>query len=1073
MRRNFFSRPRADRAQQVKRRLAAAAMPETLESRMLMAATIYALDGTTPTSINVTEGIPLHVQAIGAAATNASLDSQFAWDFGDSGGANNKLEGFNAAHIYEEVSGTATRQFTVSLKVTDPAGVVTTDTLTVNVLDNSGFSNIYVDAVNGSDSNDGSTPALAVKTVGGANIKLQATANRDNTKVLFRNGQTFNPNGSVLSVGFPNVIIGAYSGSDGSTARPVLMNTGTGTSGQTLVMPNGSANGLVVRDLAIDDMDSSSAQRPTVVAIPGNTSPQNIALVDNELRKVTTGLVVDGVDLASIPKGILVQGNNTTTGGSMTKYLAYLQGTDLVVTGNTIHNSNEEHIVRVMHDSSNRVAIAQNDVTNVGIAKETLAIRHGKNIYVGQNIINQAHVTLGDTNWNSTTNPETTGAQYVLYDSNIHESTLDDRPAVSIVPHVDHVLFRNNIFHASARNTSSIFQIDGGITGDAMTDIRIVSNTAVHSSQGTTSFSTPFLHLHRGNTSGFELVNNLYVVQDTGEWSGHSINMVGSATPAEFERIDRNVWAQKGTGAIANTAAAGSYTLSAWNAVASVGNDTTETAASVGLDASYRPSTSSTAATYGRPYAGIFDDHYASPRPTGSGAQLAAGAVETVVTPAAPSSLDAVANSSTQVTLTWIDNSSNETGFVLERSLNSSFTTIDGTYSLGANVTSKVDTGLTGGTTYYYRVKAVIGSVGSGYATDSVTTPTVPPPPTSGTQFRQRADGLVSIEAEHFTSKADAAGKSWSGYTAISGFSGSGAMQVGPDTGSATAPNAGPQMDYEIQFQQSGQHYVWIRGLGTDSSGLSDSVHIGLNGVVPSTADNANTMPFNAYGWLGTGDGVRLTINVPSAGLHTLNVFMREDGTVVDKIIITDDVNYTPSGTDAAETPLAFQQVNGLVSMEAENYYAKTDAGGKSWTAYNSISGYSGAGAMQAGPDTGSATAPGAGPSMDYLVNFSQTGTHYVWVRGLGADSSGLSDSVHIGLDGTVPSTADNANTLPYNSYGWLGTGDAVRLTINVGTAGLHTLNLFMREDGTVIDKIIITDDVNYVPSGVDAAETR
>jgi hypothetical protein len=92
--------------------------------------------------------------------------------------------------------------------------------------------------------------------------------------------------------------------------------------------------------------------------------------------------------------------------------------------------------------------------------------------------------------------------------------------------------------------------------------------------------------------------------------------------------------------------------------------------------------------------------------------------------PAAPSSLTASAASTSQINLSWTDNSNNEDGFKVER-LNS-----DGTWSqvatVGANLTTWSDTGLTAGTTYTYRVRAYNASGGdSAYSnTASATTNT-------------------------------------------------------------------------------------------------------------------------------------------------------------------------------------------------------------------------------------------------------------------------------------------------------------------------------------------------------------
>jgi PKD repeat protein len=89
--------------------------------------------------------------------------------------------------------------------------------------------------------------------------------------------------------------------------------------------------------------------------------------------------------------------------------------------------------------------------------------------------------------------------------------------------------------------------------------------------------------------------------------------------------------------------------------------------------------------------------------------------------PAAPSDLDAVAASSSQIDLTWTDNSEDEDGFRIERSLDgSSFGEIE---TVDANVTSFSDTDLAASTTYWYRVRAYNVAGNSDYSnTASATT---------------------------------------------------------------------------------------------------------------------------------------------------------------------------------------------------------------------------------------------------------------------------------------------------------------------------------------------------------------
>jgi hypothetical protein len=82
--------------------------------------------------------------------------------------------------------------------------------------------------------------------------------------------------------------------------------------------------------------------------------------------------------------------------------------------------------------------------------------------------------------------------------------------------------------------------------------------------------------------------------------------------------------------------------------------------------------------------------------------------------PAAPTGLTATAVSGTRIDLAWSDNSTNETGFRVERSTNgSSFTQIATT---GADGNSYSSTGLAKNKTYYYRVRATNAGGSSAYS---------------------------------------------------------------------------------------------------------------------------------------------------------------------------------------------------------------------------------------------------------------------------------------------------------------------------------------------------------------------
>ena len=83
--------------------------------------------------------------------------------------------------------------------------------------------------------------------------------------------------------------------------------------------------------------------------------------------------------------------------------------------------------------------------------------------------------------------------------------------------------------------------------------------------------------------------------------------------------------------------------------------------------------------------------------------------------PSAPSSLTASPVSSTQVNLQWNDNSTSESSFRIERCQGAACSSFAEIGFVGANVTTYANTGLTSGTAYSYRVRAMNAAGASSY----------------------------------------------------------------------------------------------------------------------------------------------------------------------------------------------------------------------------------------------------------------------------------------------------------------------------------------------------------------------
>ncbi len=126
-----------------------------------------------------------------------------------------------------------------------------------------------------------------------------------------------------------------------------------------------------------------------------------------------------------------------------------------------------------------------------------------------------------------------------------------------------------------------------------------------------------------------------------------------------------------------------------------------------------------------------------------SGYTNTAAATTLGLPPAAPVNLTAAAAGAGQIELHWTDNSTNETGFAIERSPNGTssweeFTTV------ADNITTYIDNGLAPGTTFFYRVSAYNPNGNSGFSNiaDAATPEVAPQSPANLAAVAAAADHI-------------------------------------------------------------------------------------------------------------------------------------------------------------------------------------------------------------------------------------------------------------------------------------------------------------------------------------------
>jgi hypothetical protein len=364
-------------------------------------------------------------------------------------------------------------------------------------------------------------------------------------------------------------------------------------------------------------------------------------------------------------------------------------------------------------------------------------------------------------------------------------------------------------------------------------------------------------------------------------------------------------------------------------------------------------------------------------------------------------------------------------------------------------------------------------------------------------------------------------------------------VQVTAGNNSSGALQTAGRMTFNFTASAAGDYRVWGRNIAPTTSDdswwvqMDGKTAIKWNDILASTtfqwspvhdSDNAKTV---------------VTFNL-TAGPHTLVIGYREDGTKLDRILITNDLTFTPTGVGPPSPPTGltatagnnqvslrwtasagttsytvnrgiatggpypvrttgvagttFQDntatngtrfcyvvtaVNALgesgnsneacatpVSTVSQFTQAEAFSLGSSLQVVNDTTA-SGGKFIQAVPGKNST---GAAPASDGRASLSFTvpvaGLYKVW--GLVQAPTTSHDSWWVRMDAAA--TFINWNGIPAGTaWHWAPVHDSTNgnqvVQFNL-TAGTHTLELAYREDGTKLDRVLITNDLALVPTG-------
>jgi len=190
-------------------------------------------------------------------------------------------------------------------------------------------------------------------------------------------------------------------------------------------------------------------------------------------------------------------------------------------------------------------------------------------------------------------------------------------------------------------------------------------------------------------------------------------------------------------------------------------------------------------------------------------------------------------------------------------------------------------------------------------------------------------DGNILIEAESFIKQEQKSARAWHITTSkntptvrpdydpshVKGASGEAYVEALPDKAQpnhdeqvsgetySNTPGETAVLSYRVQFENAGRYYCWVRAYHS-KTGSDDSLHLGLDRSWPDSGKFICLPWHYPHGWnwssqrhMANGNGFgQVYLDVEKPGLHTIKVSMREDGSELDQIYLSqqDPHKHTP-----------------------------------------------------------------------------------------------------------------------------------------------------------------------------------
>jgi PKD repeat protein len=385
-----------------------------------------------------------------------------------------------------------------------------------------------------------------------------------------------------------------------------------------------------------------------------------------------------------------------------------------------------------------------------------------------------------------------------------------------------------------------------------------------------------------------------------------------------------------------------------------------------------------------------------------------------------------------------------------------------------------------------YAVKLTITDA-SGATATSTTTATVAQTTTSAPTVVIRA-ASVPVANIHGTWRRTADSTAAGGYALST-----------PNNGQAKIVPAltAPKNYWETTFNATAgvPYHLWVRMRAQDNSLGNDSIHVQFSDSVNASGSpamrigtsssaelvlqaGAGDAAVSGWGWADNGWGtLGPSIYFATTGVHTLRMQQREDGASVDQIVLGSATYSTsPPGPRDRDTTILPTATASTIAVRTASVGASAIHGAWQRITDATASG----GSALSNPNRGQLKLLAvATPANYWEATFTaKAGVPYhLWVRLRAQSDSFGNDSVHVQFSDSVTATGsatmrigttssaeivlqNGPNDSSVHGWGWGDNGwGALGVNIYFKTTGTHTVRVQQREDGAIVDELLLSPD--------------